>query len=47
VRRPQEKRSLKRPRHAWEDNVKMGLREIEVGAMDLINLYSETSGGLL
>jgi hypothetical protein len=33
-----EKRPLGRPRHRWEDNIKMDLREIGCGDMDWINL---------
>jgi hypothetical protein len=32
------KRPLGRPRHRWEDNMKMDLREIEWGGMNWINL---------
>jgi hypothetical protein len=28
--RPEGKRPLRRPRHRWEDNIKMDLREIEI-----------------
>jgi hypothetical protein len=28
VGRPEAKRPLKRPRHRWEDNIKMDIREI-------------------
>jgi hypothetical protein len=30
VENPEEKRRLGRPRHRWEDNIKMDLREIEI-----------------
>jgi hypothetical protein len=30
VGRPEGKRPLARPRHRWEDNIKMDLREIEI-----------------
>jgi hypothetical protein len=30
VGRPRGKRSLGRPRHRWEDNIKMDLREIGI-----------------
>jgi hypothetical protein len=46
--KPEGKRPLKRPRHRWEDNIKMDLREIGWGGMDWIDLAQErTSGGLL
>ena len=32
------KRPLGRPRHRWEDNVKMDLQEVGCGGMDLIEL---------
>jgi hypothetical protein len=28
---PEGKRPLGRPRHRWEDNIKMDLREVEIG----------------
>jgi hypothetical protein len=28
VRKPEVKRPLGRPRHIWEDNIKMGLKQI-------------------
>jgi hypothetical protein len=31
VGKPERKRPLKRPRHRWEDNIKMDLREIGLG----------------
>jgi hypothetical protein len=34
VGKPEGKRPLGRPRCRWEDNVRMGLREIGWGAMD-------------
>jgi hypothetical protein len=35
------KRSLGRPRHIWEDNSKMDLREVGCGIMDLIELAQD------
>ena len=29
VEKPERKRSLGRPRHRWEDNIKMDLREVD------------------
>jgi hypothetical protein len=41
VGKPEEKMSLGRPRRRWEDNVKMGLREIGWGGMDWIDLAQD------
>ena len=38
VREHEEKRPLGRPRHRWEDNIKMGLQEVGCKGMDWINL---------
>jgi hypothetical protein len=38
VRKPEGKRSLWRPRHAWVDNIKVDLGEIEWGVIDWIGL---------
>jgi hypothetical protein len=35
---PEGKRPLGRPRHRWEDNIRMGLREIGWGGMNWIDL---------
>jgi hypothetical protein len=37
VGRPEGKRPLGRPRHRWEDNIKMDLREIGFGDVDWIH----------
>jgi hypothetical protein len=37
VGRPEGRRPLGRPRRRWEDNIKMGLREIGFGVVDLIH----------
>ena len=34
VGKPEGKRPLGRPRRRWEDNIKMGLQEVEFGGMD-------------
>jgi hypothetical protein len=34
VGKPEGKRPLGRPRHRWEDNIKMDLRDMEQGGMD-------------
>jgi len=33
---------LGRPRHRWEDNIKMDLQEVGCGSMDWINLAQDT-----
>ena len=38
VRRPEEKRLLGRPRHRWEDNIKMDLQEVGCVGLDWIEL---------
>jgi len=38
VGKPQGKKSLGRPRHRWEDNIKMYLQEVGCGDMDWIEL---------
>jgi hypothetical protein len=38
VGKPESKRPLGRYRHRWEDNIKMGLREIGWDDMDWIDL---------
>jgi hypothetical protein len=38
VGKPEGKRSLGRPRHRWEENIKMSLREIGWGGIDWIDL---------
>jgi hypothetical protein len=41
VRKPEEKGPLGRPRRRWEDNIKMGLRKIGFGVVDLLHLAQE------
>jgi hypothetical protein len=36
--RPEDKRPLGRPRHRWEDNIKMDLREIGIDGVNWIRL---------
>jgi hypothetical protein len=36
--KPEGKRSLGRPRHRWEDGIRMNLREIGWGSVDWIQL---------
>jgi hypothetical protein len=38
VRKPEGRRRLGRPRHRWEDNIEMHLREVGWGSMGWINL---------
>jgi hypothetical protein len=38
VGKPESKRPLGRPRHRWEDNIKMDLREIGIDAANWIRL---------
>jgi hypothetical protein len=41
VGKPEGRRLLERPRHRWEDNIKMNLREEGWGGMDWINLAQD------
>ena len=41
VGKPEEKKSLGRPRRRWEDNIKMDLQEIGCGVMDWIELAED------
>ena len=41
VGKPEGKRSLGRPRHRWEDNIKMDLQEVGCGDMDWIKLAQD------
>jgi hypothetical protein len=41
VGRPEGKRPLGRPRHRWEDNIKMGLREIGINGVNWIQLAQD------
>jgi hypothetical protein len=48
VGKPEGKRPLGRPRHRWEDNIKMGLQEMAWGTWTgLIWQRTGTDGGLL
>jgi hypothetical protein len=44
VGKPEGKRSLGRPRHRWEDNIKMDLKEVGCGGMDWIELAQDRDG---
>ena len=39
--KPGGKRPLWRPRHRWEDKIKMGLQEVGCGGMDWIELAQD------
>ena len=41
VGRHEGKRPLGRPRHRWEDNIKMDLREVGCGGVDWIELAQD------
>jgi hypothetical protein len=45
VGKPEGKRPLERPRHRWEDEVRMDLREIGLGGVDWIRLAQDRDGG--
>jgi hypothetical protein len=48
VGRPEGRRPLGRPRHRWEDNIKMDLQEVGLGAWTGLSwLRIGTGGGLL
>jgi hypothetical protein len=41
VGKPKGKRPLGRPRHRWEDNIRMDLQEVGCGGMDWIGLAQD------
>jgi hypothetical protein len=41
VGRPEGRKPLGRPRHRWEDNVKMDLQEVGWGGMDWIDMAQD------
>jgi hypothetical protein len=41
VGKPKGKRPLGRPRHRWEDNIRMDLQEVGCGDMDWIGLAQD------
>jgi hypothetical protein len=41
VGRPEERRTLGRPRHKWEDNIKINLQEVGWGGMDWIDMAQD------
>jgi hypothetical protein len=42
VERPEGKRPIGRPRHRWEDNIKMYLQEVGWEGLDWIELAQDT-----
>ena len=44
VGKPEGKRRLGRPRHRWEDNIKMDLEEVGRGCGDWIELAQDRDG---
>ena len=45
VEKPEGKRPLGRPRHRWEDNIKMDLQEVGLEGTDWINLAQDRDRG--
>jgi hypothetical protein len=41
VGKPEGKKPLGRPRHRWEDNIRMDLREIELEVMGWLHLVQD------
>jgi len=41
VGKPERNRQLGRPRHRWENNIKMYLQEVECGGMGWIDLVQD------
>jgi hypothetical protein len=41
VGKPEGKRPLGRPRHRWEDNIKLDLQEVRCGGIDWIELAQD------
>jgi len=41
VGKPKGKRPLRRPRHRWVDNIRMGLQEVGCGNMEWIGLAQD------
>ena len=39
--KPEVKRQLRRPRHRWEDNVRINLQEVGCGVMDWVDLAQD------
>jgi hypothetical protein len=45
VGKPEENRPFERPRHKWEDNIKIGLQKVGCGGMDHIDLAQDRDRG--
>ena len=45
VGRPEGKRPLGRPRHRWEDNIKMNRQEVGCGGVHWIEVARDRAGG--
>jgi hypothetical protein len=45
VGKPEEKRQLGRPRHKWEDNIKIDVQEVGGGCGDWMELAQEQVAG--
>jgi hypothetical protein len=45
VGKPERRRPFRKPRHRWEDNIKMDLREIGFGDVDCIHLAQDGEHG--
>jgi hypothetical protein len=41
VGKPEGRRPLRRPRHRWEDNIRMDLREVGCGCVDWMELAQD------
>jgi hypothetical protein len=41
VGKPEDKRPLGRPRHGWEDNIKMYLQEVRCGDMEWVDVAQD------
>ena len=39
--KPEGKRSFRRPRHRWEDNIKLDIQEVGCGGMEWIDLAQD------
>jgi len=44
VGKPEGKRPLGRPRHRWEDNIKIDLQEVECEGMEWIDMAEDRDG---
>ena len=45
VGKPEGRRPVRRPRHKWDDDIKMDLQEVGCGGMDWIDLAQERDRG--